>query len=625
MERRLAAVLVADVVGYSRLMNEDEEGTLRAVKETFKSLIDPKVTQYNGRIIKLTGDGALMEFASAVDATAFAVEVQCAMRERNRDVPQKRRIEYRIGINIGDIIIDSDDIYGDGVNIAARLEALSETGGVCVAQNIFDQVKGKLDLTFEPLGKRTVKNIPEPISTYGLVLDEKAVALVTAVQPVVSRSRNKAYALVAGVTLIVAAVFAAWWQPWTRYVELAVPQRMAFALPDKPSIAVLPFVNMSDDRSQEYFSDGMTADLITDLSKVSGLFVISGNSTFTYKGKSMKVRTVAEELGVRYVLEGSVRRTGGRLRINTQLVDATTGGQVWAERYDRNLQHVFEVQDEVVRKIVSALQVRLTASEGQALGREHTKSVKAYDLYLRGRTEFARRTREGYRNATSLFQKAIELDPNFGRGYAYLAYSHARAFRAAWTSQPGQLLQQARKMLRKAIALDESLPLVYFVAGLVELFSREHEKSVLALEKALALDRNYADAYALLTFSLTFSGRPGVALGSMKKAMRLNPHHSLEYLSALGIAYFMLGRYEMAVNEFKKALVRNPTGQYERMWLAATYAKLGRIEDAEWEAQELLGLDPQFSLNRISKVLPFKDPAQLEVLLAGLRKAGLPN
>ena len=606
-------------------MNEDEEGTLRAVKETFKSLIDPKVTQYHGRIIKLTGDGALMEFASAVDATTFAVEVQCAMQERNREVPHERRIEYRVGINIGDIIIDSDDIYGDGVNIAARLESLSGPGGICLAQNVFDQVKGKLNLTFARLGERTVKNIPEPISTYSLLLDEKAADLVTPIQSTSSPVRPKLYALSAGAALIVVVMLVAWLQPWKADFEPAAPHRMAFALPDKPSIAVLPFVNMSDDRSQDYFSDGMTADLITDLSKVSGLFVISRNSTFTYKGKSLKIRTIAEQLGVRYVLEGSVRRTGGRLRINAQLVDATTGGQIWAERYDRNLQDIFGLQDEVVRRIVSALRVRLTASEKHALGREHTKSVKAYDLYLRGRREFARRTREGYSNARSLFQKAIELDPSFARGYAYLAYADARAFRAAWTSEPEQLLHQARKMLHKAITLDDSLPLVYFVTGLVELFGREHEKSVVALEKALALDSNYADAYALLAFSLTFSGRPGVALGSMNKAMRLSPHHPLEYLSVLGITYFGLGRYEMSVNEFKKALARNPTGQYERMWLAATYAKLGRIEDAEWEAQELLGLDPQFSLNRISKVLPFKDPAQLELLLAGLRKAGLPN
>jgi len=631
MERRLAAVLVADVVGYSRLMNEDEEGTLRAVKDTFKSLINPKVAQYRGRIIKLTGDGALMEFASAVDAVAFAVEVQCAMRERNHDVPEERRIEYRVGINIGDIIIEGDDIFGDGVNIAARLEGLAEPGGICVARNVFNQVKGKLDLTFKLLGKRKVKNIAEPVPVYQLLLNDKAEQLVTEVQAGASvRAPWHSYAAAAFVLLFIAGSII-WWQPWAPKVVGPAPvdpahvEQASLPLPDKPSIVVLPFNNISADPTQEYFVDGMTEDLTTDLSRVPGLFVIARNSAFTYKDKAVKVRDVSHELGVRYVLEGSVRKMGGRLRINTQLIDATTGGHIWAERYDRKLQDVFALQDEVVGKIVSALQVQLTASEKRGLGRQHANSVKAYELYLLGRREFVRRSKDGNSKARTLFEKAIDLDPRFARGYAYLSWAHTRDFIDGWSTKPANSLDQARNLVSKAIDLDDTLPLAQLVMGLVALYTKEHEKALVALEKAVALDHNYSDAYALTTRILNLAGRPEAGLEPMKMAMRLNPHQPQAYFFILGTAYFGLGRYADAVNALKEALARNPTAQRPRMWLVAAFSKLGQIEDAKWEAEELLTLDPDFSLKRISQVLPFKSREHLEVLLDGLRNAELPE
>ncbi len=339
MERRLTTILAADVVGYSRLMAADEAGTLDALKTHRRELIEPKTAEYNGRVVKLMGDGTLMEFASVVDAVTFAVEVQRAMAERNANVPEDQRITYRIGINIGDIIVEGDDIYGDGVNVAARLEGLAEPGGVCVARSVYNQVKGKVDLAFQDLGEQQVKNIPEPIQVFQVRLDGEAPAAPASP----TGTRRRLPVIAAGLALSLAAVAAlVWWAPWAPRTEPASPEAMAFPLPDKPSIAVLPFNNMSDDEGQEYFADGMTEDLITDLSKISGLFVIARNSSFSYKGQQVKVRQVAEELGVRYVLEGSVRRAGDEVRINAQLIDATTGGHLWAERYDGTLADVFD-------------------------------------------------------------------------------------------------------------------------------------------------------------------------------------------------------------------------------------------------------------------------------------------
>ncbi len=400
---------------------------------------------------------------------------------------------------------------------------------------------------------------------------------------------------------------------------------MAFPLPDKPSIAVLPFANMSDDPAQEYFVDGMTADLITDLARVPGLFVIARNSMFTYKGRAVKVREVAEELGVRYVLEGSVRRAGDRIRVNAQLIDATTGGHLWSERFDRELKDIFALQDEVVGRIVAALEVRLTEDERRSLAHQYTSSVQAYDVFLRGLGEFARRSKEGNDNARALFAESIELDPEFVHPYAYLAWAHVRDFIDGWSEWPERSLEQAYAQVRNATALDDSLPLTHFVMGIVQLFRKEHEKALDALETALSLDPNYASGYAMLMRVLHFSGRPDAGLEPMKVAMRLDPSEPLGYLLILGTAYFTLGRYEEAVDVLEKAIARNPSAQRPHMWLAATYAQLGLTDEAEWEAGELLALDPDFSLLRIGRRLPFKNPGHLETFVGALRKVGLPE
>ncbi|MEE9297182.1 MAG: adenylate/guanylate cyclase domain-containing protein, partial [Phycisphaerae bacterium] len=419
-ERKLTTILAADVVGFSRLMGEDEAGTLNALKADRKELIEPKAAQYHGRIVKLLGDGILMEFTSVVDAVLFGVEVQCALRERNAAMPDDRQIVYRIGINIGDIIVDGDDIYGDGVNVAARLEGLAEPGGICIQRNVRDQIRDKLDLTLEDLGEVEVKNIARPIRVFNVVLDDKAEVLVTPVRaaPIKTGHRRWVVAAAAAVALVAAVGGVFWWQPWVPGLDPASLDKMAFPLPDKPSIAVLPFTNMSEDPGQEYFADGMTEDLITDLSKISGLFVIARTSTFTYKGKSMKVREIAQELGVRYVLEGSVRLAGDRVRINAQLIDATTGGHLWADRYDGSLANIFSLQDKVTEKIVAALALKLTDSEQAQLRRKPTDNLEAYDYYLRAKQGAYSYDGEGFADALSLYEKAVALDPKFAEAYA---------------------------------------------------------------------------------------------------------------------------------------------------------------------------------------------------------------
>jgi TolB-like protein/class 3 adenylate cyclase len=384
VERRLTTILAADVVGYSRLMAADEAGTLTSLKALRRELIEPKTAEHHGRVVKLMGDGTLMEFGSVVDAVTFAVDVQRAMAQRNADVPEDQRITYRIGINIGDIIVEGEDIYGDGVNVAARLEGLADPGGICVSRTVFDHVQGKVDLGFDDLGEQEVKNIPKPVQVFKVLLDSPAAEPATVAAPVAKRSLS--WPLVAGglALLIVVVGLALWQQPWSPREEPASVENMAFPLPDKPSIAVLPFANMSGDPEQEYFADGMAEDLITDLSQISGLFVISRNSAFIYKGKTVKVRQVAEELGVRYVLEGSVRRVGDEVRINAQLIDATTGGHLWAERYDGTLDDIFDLQDRVTEQIVAALAVSLTGEELAEQARHGTENAQAHDAYLQG-------------------------------------------------------------------------------------------------------------------------------------------------------------------------------------------------------------------------------------------------
>ena len=455
MERRLAAILAADVVGYSRLMGADEAGTLAALKAHRSEFIDPKFAEHKGRIVKLMGDGVLVEFPSVVDAVECAVAVQQGMAERNADVPEDTRIVFRIGINIGDIIVEGDDIYGDGVNVAARLEGLAEPGGICISRTVFNHVQGKVDFGFDDLGEQEVKNIPEPVRVFKVLLDAPAAEHTAAPAPAAKRSLRWPLAAASLVALVIVAGFALWQFPWEPREEPASVEAMAFPLPDRPSIAVLPFTNMSDDPNQEYFADGITEDLITDLTKISGLFVIARNSSFSYKDQQVKVRQVAEELGVRYVLEGSVRRAGDQVRINAQLIDATTGGHVWADRYDGTIEDIFALQDQVTQQIVTALAVSLSDEDEAQQTRHDTDNAEAHDAYLQGWAHYKLQTPAAFAEAIPFFEEAFQLDPNYAQAHAALASLYWDAYQNAWAFDLG--MPSTRAESRANEHLEEAL------------------------------------------------------------------------------------------------------------------------------------------------------------------------
>ena len=636
MERRLAAILAADVVGYSRLMGEDEEGTLRALKALRKELILPKEAQHHGRTIKLMGDGALMEFGSVVDAVAFAVDVQVTMRARNAEIPEDRRIVYRVGINVGDIIVEGDDIYGDGVNVAARLEGLAKPGGICVRRNVRNQVRDKLNLEFEDMGEVEVKNIARPVRAFQIVLDDKAAVLATPVVAVPSRVASfKRWQIAAGLAVCFAVIGGLFvWQPWAPQRELSSSFETTLPLPDRPSIAVLPFDNLSDDPTQEYFADGMTEDLITDLSKISGLFVIARNSSFVYKGKSLDIRQVGRELGVRYVIEGSVRRIGDRVRINVQLIDSTTGGHKWAERYDGSLSDVFALQDQVTRNVIRELAVRLTPGDEARQVARITSIPEAHDAFLRGWAHYVRSSAVDYAAAIPHLEEALRLDPNYGRAHAALAsiyqISRIRGWQAHLGLTPDDTLEQAVQHLEEA--MKRPTPLAHQVAS--SFFTRQgkHDEAVAEAEDAVELDTNDPVGYFAMARALAFAGRAQEATAFIDKAKRLNPYHPADYVFYTGVVEFGQELFEAAAVSLENAhrLAQDNPGVL--MFLIASYGHLGRGADAELAIKKFHSLASTRSMEWIfsATVLDvywwrFNREEDTQRLRVGLRLAGLPE
>ncbi len=576
IQRKLTAILSADVKGYSRLMGEDEVATVRTIT-AYREVMATLIHKHRGRVVDSPGDNLLAEFASVVDGVRCAVEVQEELRSRNAELPENRRMEFRIGVNLGDVIVEGERIYGDGVNIAARVEGLAEGGGISISGTVYDQIESKLALGYEFQGEHTVKNIKKPVRVYRVRMEP----------------------------------------------ETAVPKMKGEPeLPDKPSIAVLPFVNMSGDPEQEYFSDGITEDLITDLSKISGVFVIARNSVFTYKGKPVKIQQVSEELGVRYVLEGSVRKAGARVRITAQLVDGKTGGHFWAERYDRDLEDIFALQDEVTREIVSVLAVKLTEDEKERLMSKDTHNMEAYDHFLRGLEYHNRFTKEANVQARQMFEKAIALDPEYALAHSLLGWTHLLEWSFGWSQDP-QSLEDALEWAQKAIALNDSLPEAHCLLGAVYLWKRRHEQAIAEVEKAIALDPNHADGFEKLADALSWAGRPKEAIGLVKKAMRLNPVYPVWYLWNMGHAYFLTEQYEEAIAALKRVLNRNPNFYPAHFYLAASYSELGRKDEARAEVAELQRKWPECSLENARLRLPYKDQAVLERLFDAQRKASL--
>ena len=584
VNRKLAAILAADVVGYSRLMGADEAGMLAALKRHREAVFDPAVAAHNGRIVKLIGDGVIAEFGSVVDAVSCALSVQRSSATIPDQGASQPTIVLRIGINLGDVIIEGDDIYGDGVNVAARLEPLAEPGGICVSSIVNESVGNRIDVRFQDGGEISVKNIDRPIRVWK-------------------------------------------WHPG------ATPLAAAKSNAAKPepngataSIAILPFTNMSGDPEQEYFSDGITEDIITDLSKIAGLMVIARNSSFTYKGRSVDVRTVGRELGVRSVLEGSIRRVGKRVRITAQLVDATTGGHLWGERYDRDLTDIFEVQDDVTRRIVDALKVTLSPAENARLTAGGTSSMDAYDYVLRGRELLLGKTknRETFEQSIKLFMRALELDPNYSKAYAALSMAYNLDYQNRWSDDPDSSLPLAKRCAEQAIEKDPNEPFARLVASWAAIFEKDLDRATSEVNIALRLNPNFALAYSNLASIHNYSGRPLEAIPVLERAIRLDPAFRAQNLHFLGIAHLLAGKYETAAALLRERILLVPGTDFSRVLLASSLGYLGEVDEAGRIWRELKEINPKYSFREHFSRQPFR-PGDVERVAEGLAKAGLPT
>ena len=567
--RRLAAILAADVVGYGRLTELDEAGTLSALKDRRKAILQPLVSEHHGRLVKVMGDGVLVEFGSAVHAVACAAALQDRIGHANCGVPEERHIVLRVGINLGDVIIDGGDLYGEGVNVAARLQSMAEAGDIYVSGSVYDQVRRKLNLGFEDLGPQIMKNIAEPVHVYR-----------------VRQERDE-------------------------------PKQEPLPLPVQPSIAVLPFTSMGSDADQEMFTDGLTEDLITDLSRSAGLFVIARNSTFAYKGKSVDARRIARDLGVRYLLEGSARRASGRVRINVQLIDAVGGGHLWAERFDRNLEDIFAVQDEVTAKIVEALVGRLARPPA----RIRPKSMEAYDLCVRARI-LTEQSPPAAREGRMLFQQAIEFDPGYAEAHRWLALNLLIGW-MYWGEPMDPTRRLALETAEKAVALDPNDAGNHSILGYVLAHEQRWLDSDAEFASALELDPNHADAWAILSDLTAHAGRPAAAIEQLRKAFRLNPHPASWYYLLLGQALYAARQYEAAVETSRKEEVYRTAGS--RRFLAASLAQLGRLDEARRESELFMINNPHFTIRFWIATQPSRDKTTLEHFVEGFRKAGLPE
>jgi adenylate cyclase len=621
-KRKLAAILHADVKGYSRLIGEDEEatvGTLRSYREAMGLVI----RKHRGRVVHGTGDSLLAEFVSVVDAVRSAVEIQEELKARNAELPENRQVEFRIGINLGDVIEEGEDLHGDGVNIAARIESLADAGGICIASGAYDQVKKKLALGYEYLGEHTVKNIADPVRVYRVLTDPEAVGKVIGEKSGVPAKGHRAF-LAAGIVLLLIAGGVLMWRAAFPPVPVASVEKMAFPLPDKPSIAVLPFNNLSGDPGQEYFTDGFTEQIITSLSKISALFVISRNSSFTYKGKPVKVQKVSEDLGVQYVLEGSIQKSGDQVRINAQLIDAISGKHLWAEYYDRSLKDIFALQDEIILKIITALQVNLTIGEQARVWAKGTKNLEAYLKLMEAREGYMIGDAAGNVRARQLVEEAIALDPQYAVAYMFMGVIHNQAFLIGSSQSPKDSLMQGIEWLQKALAIDDSLAEAHARLGHSYTFVKRHDEAIAKAEKAMAMDPNSAAVHFMAGLVLRFSGKPAESIPVCKKSIRLEPITPGIYYGNLGMAYFQnRSDCEEAVKACEKAVKLSPDGMIVQFMATTVFSACGKEKEAREAAKELLRINPKFTVESFAAKLPYKDPKEKEPVAEALRKAGL--
>jgi TolB-like protein/class 3 adenylate cyclase len=580
MERRLAAILVADISGYSRLMGIDEAGTARALLE-HRAAIDPIVASHGGRIVKTTGDGVLLEFPSIVATVECAVAVQKLMVERNVGVPEERRILFRIGINLGDVLVEGDDILGDGVNVAARLEGVAQPGGICISEAAYQQVRDKVDVRFEDIGEQQLKNIARPLRVYRALPN-----------------------------------------------GIPAPDKSALRLPDKPSIAVLPFQNMSGDPEQEYFVDGVVEDIITALSRMRWLFVIARNSSFTYKGRAVDVKQVGRELGVRYVLEGSIRKAAKRVRITGQLIDASGGSHLWADRFEGALEDIFELQDQLTASLVGAIAPKLELAEIERSKLKPTESLDAYDYYLRGKANLHQGTKETISEALRFFYRASELDPNFASAYGMAAWCYVMRKNFGWMADPAQETADLERLAKKAAELGKEDAAALHAAGFALAHVGGHlETGAALIDRALALDPNLAAAWHNSGWVRIYLSEPQAAIEHMARAMRLNPLDPLLYgmQNGTAAAHFLAGRYDEASSWAEKALREHPNHSPAMRMAAASHALAGRLAEAHEAMARMRRVDPALRVSTVADRVPFRRPEDFSRYVEGLRKAGLPE
>lgn len=625
--RRLAAIMAADVVAYSRLMGADEEGTLAALKALRADVVDPALGRHHGRLVKTTGDGLLVEFASVVDALRCALQWQQGVARRNVGIADDRRFVFRIGINLGDVIVEGDDIHGDGVNVAARLEAMAKPGTICLSRAARDQVRDKLPLQFDSLGALEVKNIARPVQAFLVMPDAGA---RPAGVPIRRKRSWLRPASVAGiVAALVAAGLLAWLAPWaslaTRFSPEVESVRAPLPLPDKPSIAVLPFDDLGGDTQNLRLGEALAETIISSLSKIPQVFVIARLSTFAYKGRPIKMQTVSQELGVRYVLEGSVQQSGAKVRITAQLVDATTGYHLWSESYDRELDDIFALQDDITLNVVTALQIELTQGAVAHVRRRGTDNLRAWLLVNQSFEHLLQFTREDNAEARKLAEEALALDPNYPEAYVRLGRTHLADFHAGWGPSRAASLKRSIELVQQALKLDDTYPDTYHLLSAIYLFVKRHDDAKLAIAKALDLSPNHSLAKANLGMILTYSGEAGAAIPVFKEAMRLSPIYPGWFLSELARAYFQTGRYDDAVGVLEKRLQREPGSGEALILLAAAHSAAGRTENAKAALEKFLEPRPAYTLEDYASGEFYKFPDDLNRVLDALRKAGLPE
>jgi adenylate cyclase len=620
-KRKLTAILSADVVGYSRLMGEDEEATVRTLtsyREVFSTLIQ----QHNGKVLDSPGDNLLAEFVSVVDAVQCAVAVQKEIKARNNEIPENRRMQFRIGINLGDVIQEEGRIYGDGVNIAARLEGISEPGGICISKTAFDHIESKLPYGYEFLGDQTVKNIAKPVGAYRVLMEPR---VTVAGEPEKEKSAvSRRMPILLGVTAVLVLTFAVViWQFYMRQPteEPASEDKMAYPLPDKPSIVVLPFDNLSKDPGQDYLVDGITDQIIIGLSKIPFMFVIAKESSFAYKGKAVKVQQVSQELGVRYVLEGSIQRSGNRIRITSQLIDALFGHHLWSERYDRELKDIFELQDDIMVNIMQAMQLKV-AGLG-ILEAQPRPDLDTHLKILKATEHIFRWNKEDNAMGRKLCEEAVASNPDYGPAYRLLGWTYRHDAVHKWTDHPGKTLQKAEEMAHKAISLGDEMG--YTLLGAIYFLRGKYDEAVAFGEKGLNANPNLANNNAAFSSILSAVGRHEEAIAMIKKAMRLNPNHQPYYFWYLSANYYRADRYEEAITSCKKMTKIRPDDTLSRIFMTASYSLLGRDKEARKTAKMILELNPNFSIKKYKRFIAVKSKSDTDRTIDALRKAGLPE